>query len=119
MTQRGVKNPVNGKPMSFGSLNKAEQERLYNRWMAVQRLKSTMGNFPWNADKADSLNLDDFDAVQNNDGTLSFPKLEARMKGRSIRARQKDFEYTEPYSWIDPFQTPDNTSLQNLVSRSR
>ena len=78
-----------------------------------------MGNFPWNADKADSLNLDDFDAVQNNDGTLSFPKLEARMKGRSIRARQKDFEYTEPYSWIDPFQTPDNTSLQNLVSRSR
>ena len=119
VTQRGVKNPVNGKPMSFGSLNKAEQERLYNRWMAVQRLKSTMGNFPWNADKADSLNLDDFDAVQNNDGTLSFPKLEARMKGRSIRARQKDFEYTEPYSWIDPFQTPDNTSLQNLVSRSR
>lgn len=119
VTQRGVKNPVNGKPMSFGSLNKAEQERLYNRWMAVQRLKSTMGNFPWNADKADSLNLDDFDAVQNNDGTLSFPKLEARMKGRSIRARQKDFEYTEPYSWIDPFQTPDNTTLQNLVSRSR
>ena len=119
VTQRGVKNPVNGKPMSFGSLNKAEQERLYNRWMAVQRLKSTMGNFPWNADKADSLNLDDFDAVQNNDGTLSFPKLEARMKGRSIRARQKDFEYTEPYSWIDPSQTPDNTSLQNLVSRSR
>ena len=119
VTQRGILNPRNGKPMSFGSLNKAEQERLYNRWMAVQRLKSTMGNFPWNADKADSLNLDDFDAVQNNDGTLSFPKLEARMKGRSIRARQKDFEYTEPYSWIDPFQTPDNTSLQNLVSRSR
>ena len=119
VTQRGILNPRNGKPLSFGSLNKAEQERLYNRWMAVQRLKSTMGNFPWNADKADSLNLDDFDAVQNNDGTLSFPKLEARMKGRSIRARQKDFEYTEPYSWIDPFQTPDNTSLQNLVSRSR
>ncbi len=119
VTQRGILNPRNGKPLSFGSLNKAEQERLYNRWMAVQRLKSTMGNFPWNADKADSLNLDDFDAVQNNDGTLSFPKLEARMKGRSIRARQKDFEYTEPYSWIDPFQTPDNTPLQNLVSRSR
>lgn len=116
MAQRGIVNPVSGKPMPFGSLNKKEQDRLFNRYMAVQRLKSTMGNAPWNADKVDSLNLDDFDAVQNNDGTLSFPKLEARMKGRSVRARQKDFEYTEPSKWYDPFQTPDNTTLMNLLS---
>ena len=117
MAQRGVVNPVNGKPLGFGSLNKAEQDRLFNRYKAVQRLKSTMGNFPWNADRVDSLNLDDFDAVQNKDGTLSFPRLEARMKGRSIRARQKDFEYTEPSKWYDPFQTPDNSLLQNLLSK--
>lgn len=117
MAQRGVVHPVNGRPISFGSLNKAEQDRLFNRYNAVQRLKGTMGNFPWNADKVDSLNLDDFDAVQNKDGTLSFPKLEARMKGRSIRARQKDFEYTEPSKWYDPFQTPDNTLLMNLLSK--
>ena len=118
MAQRNITNPVAGKPISFGSLPKTEQDRLHQRYKAVQRLKSTMGNFPWNASKVDSLNLDDFDAVQNPDGTLSFPALETRMKGRTIRARQKDFEWADgPSKWYDPFQTPDNSLLQNLLSK--
>ena len=118
LAQRGLINPTTGQTKNFGGLSDAERDTLMTRMRAVQRLRQTQGNWFWNADKGDSLNLDDFDAVEKGD-ELHFPKLSKRLN-KEIRARKKDFIYGDGPSSVWKYnQTPDTTLLQNLTNPSR
>ena len=111
-------NSIAGRVKGFADLDKGMQEHLINRYNAYKRWKESQSAWnPFYATQGDTMNLYDLDA-EEKDGQLTFPRLEAKMKGKPFKANAKDFMYSEgPHAFYNVFQTPDDTLLRNLKSR--
>lgn len=84
---------ADGRPMGVGSIDKTDQDRLLNRYKAIEAVKASMDQSFFGADKADSLDMSDFDGVQKGD-EIEFPKLTAKFK-RRIAVPKRDINTTE------------------------
>jgi hypothetical protein len=114
-TRPGFFNKDAGRPNGIADLDKSDQEFMLNRYKAMKRITSAQSGWkPGYMDKAKSLNLEDFDGVEDGD-YISFPKLPGKP-----RIQKKDLAYDEgPVGIFDRAgsKTPNDALLRNILRK--
>lgn len=112
----GFWNPTANEPVGVASLDQTQQDRLINRYKAVQAVKASQKGMLFGGEKADSLDLSDFDGIDGGDH-IEFPKL-SKKYGRKITVPKRDIDTNEgPRFPLNPGvgRTPNSTHMQSLL----
>jgi hypothetical protein len=112
----GFWNPTANEPVGVASLDQTQQDRLINRYKAVQAVKASQKGMLFGGEKADSLDLSDFDGIDGGDH-IEFPKL-SKKYGRKITVPKRDIDTNDgPRFPLNPGvgRTPNSTHMQSLL----
>ena len=109
-------NPRTGKSRDPAELDEADHAKMLQQFKVRQRALATMGVWPGDTDRGDSIRLDHWTPHISKDGTtVYFPHI--LKDGKPLSGNIKQFRYTEPVKTIglQATKTPTNDILADAI----